>query len=234
MAPNNIAIFDIDGTLALSLEADDTIIVNSLAKAFDIQSIDDNWGSYTTSTDSGIIPEILTNAFGRPSTKQEYQTWKATYVELLTQENERRSDWCKPMPGAQDLINELRANDDWCCAMATGSIGESALIKLGSTGLELERVPFSNANNGYKRTDIIKHALEQTKIQQGVDEFQRIVYVGDGLWDLRAAKSMGICHLGRQTGDYSRKLYEAGARHVVNDFTNTEMIMGLLNTAVPV
>jgi phosphoglycolate phosphatase-like HAD superfamily hydrolase len=54
----------------------------------------------------------------------------------------------------------------------------------------------------------------------GQDYFEKVVYVGDGIWDVRAAKPLGIGFLGLATDTKARRLLEEGALCVLPDFSD--------------
>jgi phosphoglycolate phosphatase-like HAD superfamily hydrolase len=60
-------------------------------------------------------------------------------------------------------------------------------------------------------------------------EPQRIVYVGDGSWDVRASRELGIGFVGRGGPDRSKRLLELGASAVVPDFADADALIALLS-----
>jgi phosphoglycolate phosphatase-like HAD superfamily hydrolase len=59
----------------------------------------------------------------------------------------------------------------------------------------------------------------------------RAVYVGDGLWDLRAARELGIGFVGvRHDADESR-LRAEGAQRIVRDYRDPRRFIALLEEA---
>ena len=55
-----------------------------------------------------------------------------------------------------------------------------------------------------------------------------MVYVGDGLWDLRAATAMGITFIGLAEGVRATQLRSEGAPVVFPDFSDVESFMSAL------
>ncbi len=64
----------------------------------------------------------------------------------------------------------------------------------------------------FSRADIIRAAVD--RVGQPLSE---AIYVGDGLWDLRATRKLGIPFIG--VGRRRKKLREAGAEHILEDLT---------------
>jgi phosphoglycolate phosphatase-like HAD superfamily hydrolase len=52
------------------------------------------------------------------------------------------------------------------------------------------------------------------------DAFEKVVYVGDGVWDVRAARALGIGFLGLATGTKAVRLLEEGASCVLPDLSD--------------
>ena len=73
----------------------------------------------------------------------------------------------------------------------------------------------------------------ETLHDAGVDEFERIVCVGDGVWDVHTATSLGLTCIGIGTGGRAERLGTAGASRVFPDFTNLEAVLNALEEATP-
>ncbi len=65
----------------------------------------------------------------------------------------------------------------------------------------------------------------------GVGEFARMVCIGDGVWDVHTATSLGLPCIGVGGGAGAERLAAAGAAHVVADFTDLEAILNALEDA---
>ena len=53
----------------------------------------------------------------------------------------------------------------------------------------------------------------------GIDRFASRTYVGDGIWDLRAARELGYGFIGLAQDGRADALLAAGANHLVPDLT---------------
>ena len=115
-------------------------------------------------------------------------------------------------------------------AIATGGWTPSARFKLTESGIAWEGLPAAYACDAHPREEIIALAMERAAELHAcdVDAFTRVVYVGDGLWDLRAAGILGISFLGIASGDRARQLESAGAPMVVEDFTDPDRVLATL------
>lgn len=52
------------------------------------------------------------------------------------------------------------------------------------------------ANHIYERENIVGQAIEKSKTFYGRDSFDRIISIGDGLWNLKTANNLGIEFIG--------------------------------------
>ena len=62
--------------------------------------------------------------------------------------------------------------------------------------------------------------------------FDRLVYVGDGIWDVRAARRLGIGFVGIGEGDREIQLREEGAEIVLPDYEDRDaFVQAILSQA---
>jgi phosphoglycolate phosphatase-like HAD superfamily hydrolase len=100
---------------------------------------------------------------------------------------------------------------------ATGSLRHGALRKLAAIGVDGNASVLVTASEFVTREDIVSQAIEQGKARYGVKCVERIVSFGDGLWDLKTARTLGYEFIGIGDGEKARRLVEAGAP-VFRDF----------------
>ena len=60
-----LVMFDIDGTLTHTNEADDRCFVRALADVFQFQEVDADWSKYPCCSDSGILQTLFESRTGR-------------------------------------------------------------------------------------------------------------------------------------------------------------------------
>ena len=107
-------------------------------------------------------------------------------------------------------------------------------------GANLHSLPLSvkSPNNSDLSIDIAwigsshpKHVILQISGTHGVEGFARIVALGDGLWDLRAAHNLGLAFIGIADGARAVALRQAGARHLIADYRDLDGLVALLDRA---
>ena len=113
--------------------------------------------------------------------------------------------------------------------MATGAWRPSTLVKLDAAGIPRGTVPLATSTERAARSEIILHAVESL----GSGATGPVVYVGDGVWDGRAAAALGYGFVG--VGPASRRdaLARVGAAGVVRDFSDPGRLLACLDRARP-
>lgn len=222
-----LVIFDIDGTLTNTNKIDENCFVRAFALELGIFGINPNWTEYTYTTDSGITQQILQENLERFTSNEELVRLKARFVSLLQEAFINNQDLFSEIPGSANILAKLQLDSDWCVAIATGGWCESAKLKLQKANLPIEGIPLASANDALSREDIIKRTIIKAKNIYQVENFRKIVFVGDGVWDVKAAYQLSIAFVG--IGD--NKLTNVGATKVIKDFTNLEDFLKILQDA---
>jgi phosphoglycolate phosphatase-like HAD superfamily hydrolase len=212
----NLVVFDIDGTLVkYHPKRNDQAYVRAVHETFGL-TIQDSWSGYVQSTDSGIFNEIAQKQKGRNASEEESSRFKESMVKWLEVEYGREP--FEPHAGAKPLWDKLLNHEDWKAAVGTGNWEFSARFKLNSAGFAIGSVPLGSADDGDTREKILRSSLQKAKNLYKVHEFDKIVYVGDWIWDVRAAKALGWKFIGIAQGEQTQSLREAGAETILPDF----------------
>ncbi len=212
----NLVVFDIDGTLVkYHPKRNDQAYVRAVSEIFGLM-IQDSWSGYVQSTDSGILNEIAQKQNGRNASEDEATRFKESMVKWLEVEYEREP--FEAHAGAKPLWDNLLNHADWKIAVGTGNWGFSARFKLNSAGFEIGQVPLGSSDDGDTREKILKSSLHKAKTFYKAPEFDKIVYVGDWIWDVRAANALGWKFIGIAQEDEAKSLREAGAETILPDF----------------
>ncbi len=228
-----LAIFDVDGTLLHSNAADEACFVRAFAEALDIAAIDTNWLAYKHTTDSGITEQVFRERLGRGPRADEVARLQDRFAALLGAELARRPQGAAPVAGAAAMLAALP--DDWAPAIATGGWRATARLKLATAGLDVAGIPSAFAEDGPSRARIVATAWQRAREQNGIAAFDRVVCIGDGAWDARAAAELGLPLIGVATGPGAGTLMSEGVSHVVDDFTDLARFAEALEQAtVPV
>lgn len=226
-----LAIFDIDGTLTDTNDVDDACFAKALRESLGITGISTDWAEYPHTTDSGITQFIFQERFKRNPAAEELRRFKSCFVDLLNAE--RRSDASNftAITGASSALERLRRDSNWAVAIATGSWRDAALLKLKAAEIEVEGIAAAYADDGLSREEILRAAAAKALEQYRQSDFEKLVSVGDGLWDVRVAVRLGFAFLGVGDEESEAKLRRAGAKQIIRDFADYELFTRRLDEA---
>ena len=227
----NLAIFDIDGTLTETNTVDEICFVQAFADAHSITEINTDWIQYQYVTDSGIMFQIFHERFGRPPADGELQNYKSCLVNLLETHRSRDSSLFAEILGASRALLRLNQETGWAVALATGCWRVSAELKLKAAGIEAEHLPAAFAEDGLSRETILKTAMSRAERSYSQSHFERIVSVGDALWDVQAAGNLGIPFVGVGRAGRGLRLRQLGATHVLESYSDYQKLIGCLRKA---
>ncbi len=224
-----LVIFDIDGTLTRTNEADEACFAQSMAEEFGIKDVSTNWSDYAESTDSGILDELLKKRRGQGPTTLEILNFQKRFVQNLNKHAERVPDSFNPVAGSPEILSAIpRAFRKTHVAIATGAWKPSALFKLSRASLPTQSLPAAYADDHLARAGIVRRAIERARETHGVESFQRVVYVGDGRWDFLATQQLGIDFVGVTDHRDPNILSSMGAKNLIKDYSDQNSFLKLL------
>ena len=119
----------------------------------------------------------------------------------------------------------------WALALATGCWRASAELKLDLAGIQRQRQPLATCDQHQRREDIMRNALEQALEAYAVSRFDKIVYVGDGIWDARGSSQLGFSFVGIEHENHHKKLGGEGASHILPDYRDLDRFLEALHQA---
>ncbi|HRE31611.1 MAG TPA: hypothetical protein PLD88_06505, partial [Candidatus Berkiella sp.] len=117
--------------------------------------------------------------------------------------------------GAHTLLETLQALPNTALAVATGSYHRAALLKLSHVASAWHDIPLSTSDDSEIRTLIMESALNKAKQFYETEQFNRIIYVGDGPWDIKAVDALKWDFVGIASNYPKNKLQEWGATCVI-------------------
>jgi phosphoglycolate phosphatase-like HAD superfamily hydrolase len=215
-----LAVFDLDGTLLATSGVDDDCYVRAVRDVFGIEGISTDWGAYPHSTDGAILRAVVEQHLERTLAADDLQRMQDRFVALLTEEAAARPERFRATPGAHEAFSALRAAG-WHPAIATGGWKRSALLKLAAADLAIDGVAAAFADDHESREGIIQAAIARSGATPS-----RVTYIGDGVWDLKAARNLGIGFGGVATGARAAALRAGGAVIVHADLTDIAALLG--------
>jgi phosphoglycolate phosphatase-like HAD superfamily hydrolase len=211
-----IAVIDIDGTLTRSCAADAEAFAAAFEETFGAALPSSDWSTYTHATSAGILEEALIRVRGRGPTGDEQASMLAGFLAKLREVLPTEG---LEIPGARRVLSWLR-DEGHAVALATGAWRQEAELKLAAAGIPFAGVPLASSDDHPDRRVLLRTALERAGWRGELDA----VYVGDGSWDLRAARAVGIRFVGVDVQSDGR-LAALGCSRVLRDLTDPRLLL---------
>lgn len=217
-----LVIFDIDGTLTRTNEADEACFAASVRDHFKIDAVSTNWSDYEHSTDSGILDELVRRHHGKSPSFQDLEKFREVFISHLENHYRTKEGSFQAVAGASDLFKNLKTTaQNWTFAIATGGWKRSALLKLSKAKLSVDQVPAAFADDAFSRDDIIRQAIALAEKQsQTPASFEKIVYVGDGRWDFVSCQRLKIPFIGITDNRNPANLKSAGVKTLIQNYSD--------------
>lgn len=207
-----LIVFDIDDTISATASLHQRLFTECLID-LGVQQIDTNYGAYLHHTDSYIAKLIYEKDRGIPFSNAILQEFEKLLYTKLQQYP------IQEIEGAQSTISYLKETSNIAIAFATGSLLQPALYKLEQLDLRIDPELVVASNQLETREGIVSNAIDRAKNHYQVDEFDTIISVGDGVWDLKTARNLSLNFIG--VSEKNKKvLLENGANTILADLTN--------------
>lgn len=216
-----LIMFDVDGTLTRSYQYDQQCYADTF-KALTGLDVDTDWHHYPHVTDSAVTQVLierhqLCDAIAHQAEQQ--------FAKRLLEMHGEHPEQFQPVTGASEMLLALKARGV-PVSIATGCWRDSALIKLQKSGVEVDGLPMATASDQLTRQDIMRESEKRAAEHYGVEQFKGVIYIGDGVWDLRCSAELEYGFIGM--GEDITKLAELGAQHTLADYSEPEKFWGLL------
>jgi phosphoglycolate phosphatase-like HAD superfamily hydrolase len=225
-----LAIFDIDGTLMRTAQLDADCFLRAVTDEVGALPISTNLQDYTHITDSGITQQIFRDHLGRAPHDEELVRLQQRFADLLAQSLASRPARSLQVPGAADMLAQL-PDAGWAIAIATGGWRACALLKLEKAGIAIDGVPAAFGEDAIARTEIVATALSRSHIAYARTRFERVVSIGDGVWDVDAARALNLAFVGVRPDEHDAPLRARGVTHVLPDFADFDRLLRSLHEA---
>lgn len=206
-------IFDCDGVLLELTRPEEEVFFQAFAPLLDATGLSRDWNSYRIRNDEDIAAEILAR-HGLPAS--DAPAFKARYLALLNQALATGRVKSLIVPHVRNLLTALAPRAR--LGLATANFLPAARLRLERARLwqPVSSLAFG-AEGGGSKTVI----LGRTLAASGLDPAQ-VVYVGDNVTDVMAARSLAIPFLGFSRSALRRRtLLAAGAASVTNNHLET-------------
>jgi len=228
-----IILFDIDGTLLHSGKAGRKAFegvfeeLYGWRKALEGVPVEGH-------TDPATVKTAFQKHRGEAPTEAELSQVFELYVKRVSREV-RNSMGFRVLPGVESLLGHLFQKTGVAIGIATGNIEAGARIKLARAGLN-RYLPFGGfGSDSPDRTTLTRIAIERGRKElPGTGGLNEILVVGDTPLDVESGREAGARTVGVATGSWTADdLSQSGADAVLNDLTDTEAFLSLLDGVSP-
>lgn len=217
-----LIMFDIDGTLTDTNSVDSSCFIRALHDEFKFSEVNDDWSSYQHTSDSAIINELFHRRLRRPPVAGELSRFQNRFVELLSAAWKENSNAFEPIAGAENFLKRLSNSPAYAIALATGGWKKSAQFKLQKAGFENISMPAAFADDAHAREEIMKCSLERARQHYKQNDFDAVIYVGDGVWDVRASRNLKFQFIGIGAEKKPDVLKAEGAIHIFPNYLDAD------------
>ncbi len=223
--PKTLIMFDIDGTLLDAGAIDDRCYIETAKAQFSVDEINSDWRSYPQVTNSGITAALHQQVFSCPASTLFIEQFRSAFTHRIRATLASHPHSCQAIPGAIAFLNHLRQRRDIALAIATGGWDSCAKAKLHHAQLPTDGLPFASASDAQGREAIMAIAHNRALNHYQVPGFQQRIYIGDGIWDVKASTIAGYQFIGIATGGQASAISQAGARHIFPDFNQSDAML---------
>jgi phosphoglycolate phosphatase-like HAD superfamily hydrolase len=220
-------VFDIDGTLTDTNVVDGECYWQAVCEVIGIFGEQPDWSTFRHVTDAGIARELCVRHLSREISVKEIEAIGSCLAARLEMVLGREDPVGYQIPGSAEILSMLNESSDFAVALATGGLRLSAEVKLRRAGLPFATLPLATSTDAVAREDILRIAANRAA-EKHATSFSTFTYVGDGVWDVRAARELGWRFIGIGLEQQAHRLRKAGARIVVADYRAAEAFLRLL------
>lgn len=209
-----LVVFDMDGTLTDAFAIEENCYVLAIEQALDLANVRTDWASYPHTTASYCLEAIVRAARGHPPTREESRAVQARMIEIMDGITQRTGRKTAEIPGAAAGVREL-LRQGYAVAIASGDWEETARHKMSSAGIPFEDLPAVYCEAAHARAEIMRTAHLRAASHYGCTAFDRIVYVGDAAWDVRACRELEWPLVGVAQDEHAARLRALGVTHII-------------------
>jgi phosphoglycolate phosphatase-like HAD superfamily hydrolase len=192
----NLVMLDIDGTLTQSFDLDEEVFELAIAEVLKCPPLDLDLNEYHDVTSFGVTLEALERLLGRSPKAEEVEEVKRRVLHHLERRYQESNGIYGEVPGASLFLKRLRKLDEVGIAIGTGCWHSEALFKLRASNVNVDGIPMATSDDDRNRMRIMEIAVRRAQDLYGCSAFKRVVYLGDGPWDLQASRSLGYAFIG--------------------------------------
>ena len=213
-----LVIFDVDGTLVFSKKKDSQCFADTYQTVYRRPFPTIDWKKYPHVSDTTIFKTVIQEHFNRIPDEAEEESFRQQFVANIIENRKKTPAEFKQVPYAKQTVDKLLADDRFVIGVATGGWKAPAIVKLNFVNIPVEKLIITGADGKVTREDITNETIDKAKEKYG--DFDRMVCVGDAIWDFTTTKNMGLPLIGiRRKGDVGF-FQQLGVQAVLQDYSD--------------
>lgn len=225
MSPGHAVIFDIDGVLLHLTRQEEKMFFDAFRTIHAIAEhhINPDWNSYKSRNDLSIAGELLERHFGRTAAEDEVWTVLGHYIRTIEDGLAEGSLQTSAIAGSKALLNGLSEGGHVQLGLATANVQGTAEARLKHADLWGYFTACGYAESGGPKIEILRATINTLRDGDGAPvPADKIVFLGDQLGDLAAARENGVHFIGISARAEQRDvLRDNGAEIVFGDHRET-------------
>jgi len=220
-----LVVFDVDGTL-IGGEAADWLAFGKAIECVLQFAADETFFAGLPEITAQSIAEAAVRASGVAPGAGLEQRIRDEYFRGLRLAHGSDPFTFQPRRGVLELLQHLTTTPGIQMALATGDWHPTITFKLAAAGIDFSAFPIATSSDTPRRADIIRLATERAG-----RPLSHTVYVGDGVWDMRACRELEIPFIG--TGERTHRLSDNGAKHLLEPLEPAAFLLLLQALGLP-
>lgn len=187
----NLILFDVSGTLVHTSDLEKKVMWRTLSRVLSIPY--ERVGEFRPSeTETAFASKVWNLVRGVEPTKEDWDTIFTIYREELFQAYLAAPERFSALDGAPELLSHLQGSKSWGFAIATTSWHDMAHLSLRGAGFYTRRFHVVSGENITSKVDLLNKAIDSSKRWFGVQEFQKVTYVGDESVDSAVCRELQL------------------------------------------
>lgn len=232
MSQDHAVIFDIDGVLLHLTRQEEKLFFDAFRTIHAIAEhhINPDWNSYKSRNDLSIAGELLERHFGRTASDDEVWTVLGHYIKTIEDGLAEGSLQTSAIEGSKELLDGLADVGRVQLGLATANVRGTAEARLKHADLWGYFTACGYAEVGGPKIEILRAAVATLRDGKNMPfSPDRVVFLGDQLGDLAAARENDVHFIGISTKPEQRDvLRDNGAEIVFGDHTETAQTIARL------
>lgn len=221
-----IVIFDVDGTLLGGEAHDWAAFDHALGEVLGFTHAPGFFAGLTDVTAESIV-EAAAAFCGREAPDSIKEQVRSAYLRRLRMAHDTYPDAFSVRAGVRSVLKYIAAMPGMRIGIATGDWLPTISFKLQCAGLDVSAYPMGTSSDAPRRADIVKLAAARAG-----GDLADVIYIGDGVWDLRACREIGVRFIG--TGARTQKLRDAGATCICEPLAVDSFLATLRDISGPI